>query len=373
MRKLMMLTLMWLCAATPAWTQCGGVERWAVKMAADPGASQINLTQPVTTSLHDLVRLSRPTLPNDDMTRAAAERIVRRVDGRLVKFKEERGKTGDSDFHLVITDETLLYSPGGTNSTTSAHSFIAEIPRPECVAGRHGTVTGTSVVQAQLASTRNKFLQRFPNITSGWNDAGGRRVRLTGVAFFDRAHGQVGRALNGIELHPLIDIEFDPPAAATTAVELSLPNADFENGATQDWTATAGVITNHPNQPAHSGNWKAWLAGYGETHTDRLARRVTLPATAATISLTFHLHIETEEEGQVAYDRLRVRVRNSSGQFMATPKTFTNLDAASGFVLHSIDLTSYKGMTIRIELEAQEDMSSATSFVLDDFKIIIEN
>jgi hypothetical protein len=31
---------------------------------------------------------------------------------------------------------------------------------------------------------------------------------MTGVGFFDRIHGQTGVAPNGIELHPVLDIQF---------------------------------------------------------------------------------------------------------------------------------------------------------------------
>ena len=33
-------------------------------------------------------------------------------------------------------------------------------------------------------------------------------VRITGVGFFDYLHGQRGVAPNGIELHPVLDVEF---------------------------------------------------------------------------------------------------------------------------------------------------------------------
>jgi hypothetical protein len=182
----------------------------------------------------------------------------------------------------------------------------------------------------------------------------------------------VGRALNGLELHPLLDIEFDstalPPATTNT---LPLPNADFENGS-QGWTATADVITTAGSQPAHSGQGKAWLGGYGETHTDRLSRQITLPASANAIALTFFLHIETEEENPQAFDNLRIRVRGTNGQILATLGTFSNLDAAPGFTKQRFDLTPFRGRTIRLELEAREDPRLSTSFVVDDFVIVIE-
>jgi len=36
------------------------------------------------------------------------------------------------------------------------------------------------------------------------------RVRVTGILFFDRLHGQIGVAPNGVELHPVLDIEAVP-------------------------------------------------------------------------------------------------------------------------------------------------------------------
>ena len=64
---------------------------------------------------------------------------------------------------------------------------------------RQGTV---SQFHAQLEAVHEKFKNRFPNSSHGWNDPGGMRVRLTGVGFFDRQHGQTGRARNQLELHP---------------------------------------------------------------------------------------------------------------------------------------------------------------------------
>jgi hypothetical protein len=157
------------------WTQpsraqsCGGVERWAVKVGSDTAAATITLTSPVATTVHTLIQLPRPTVPSDETTRTSAETTVRVVDARLVKFKLEAGKSGDSDFHLVLADD-LLQNPG------------------------------------------------------------------------------------------------------------------FESGNT-GWTTTEGVISTDQNQPARTGTVKAWLGGYGETHTDRLSQSVTIPSTATAASL----------------------------------------------------------------------------------------
>ena len=371
-------TLLLCCATFSTATraqQCGGTERWPVKMGADPQVSQVNLANPVQTSLHDLINLARPTLPSNNTTRLTEEKTVRVVFGRLKQFKQETGKTGDSDFHLVITDETLLSSPGGAGSVPIPHGFVAEIPNPDCVTGSSGSGPSPSRFAQQLTDVHNKFTAQFPNIHPSWNDAAGVPVKLTGVEFFDRQHNQDGRAINGVELHPLLDIEFNPTSGNVPPVTfVTVNNPGFESG-NQGWTATSGVITNVAGEPAHAGQWKGWLGGYGSAHTDKLSQDVTLPASTAGISLELYLHVDTEEAGGAAYDRLRVRVRggDQSGTLLKTLKTFSNVDAASGYVLQHFDLTPYKGQTVRISLEATEDSALQTSFVVDDVRIIVEH
>ena len=373
-RVLLMLSGAIVILVRLSYAQCGGEERWPVKMGADPDAAQVQVQSPQLTTLHDLVLLARPTLPTDDFTRVIQERSVWVIEGRLVKFKQETGKTGDSDFHLVISDETLLYSAGGAGSATSPHSIIAEVPDPDCIGGRTGSVTGPSLFQSQLVSVREKFVQQFPKVLSGWNDAGGIPVRLTGVAFFDRPHGQVGRALNGLELHPLLAIEFNPASFPQPPIAASqiLVNPGFENGS-EGWTGSSGVITTKSDQPAHSGTGKAWLGGYGESHSDKLSQQVDLPSAAHAISLSFFLHVDTEEEEHGAWDKLTVRIRDSNGILLQTLKTFSNQDAAPGFVTQALNLTAFRGKSIRIEFDAKEDGRLSTSFVLDDMRVIIEN
>jgi hypothetical protein len=201
----------------------------------------------------------------------------RSIDAHLVKFQSESGRDGDGDYHLVISDDTLLFTKGGTHSPASPHSLVAEIPKPECVPGRNGDPSTRSVFQTQLVAVRTKFERQFPNITGGWNEADGIAVRITGVAFFDFPHGQVGGAKNVVEIHPILDITFNPapgpPLPTPTPTTLIVQNPGFEDGM-QNWVASDGVITNDGREPARTGNWKAWLGGYGSSHTDTLCKQV---------------------------------------------------------------------------------------------------
>jgi kumamolisin len=161
------------------------------------------------------------------------------------------------------------------------------------------------------------------------------------------------------------------PAAGATSILIANPG--FESGSANPapWVASAGVIDNSLNEPPHSGAWKAWLDGYGTVHTDSLYQQVTIPASATTVTLTFWLHIDTAESTTTtAFDTLAVQVRNTSNALLSTLATYSNLNPNTGFVQKRLDLTAYKGQTVRLYLVGTEDSSRQTSFVVDDFMLI---
>ncbi|MEZ0115741.1 Zn-dependent metalloprotease [Catenulispora sp. EB89] len=152
-----------------------------------------------------------------------------------------------------------------------------------------------------------------------------------------------------------------------TATQL-LGNPGFETGSAAPWSASSGVINSDTtSEPAHSGSYNAWLDGYGTTHTDTLSQSVTIPSTCKTANFSFFVHIDTAETTTTtAYDKLSVQVLNSSGTVLGTLATYSNLNAASGFVSHSFNLASYIGQTVTLKFTGTEDASLQTSFVLDD-------
>ncbi|MGW2958306.1 putative Ig domain-containing protein [Streptomyces sp. NPDC001220] len=138
-----------------------------------------------------------------------------------------------------------------------------------------------------------------------------------------------------------------------------LGNAGFESGNTT-WTASSGVITNDTGEAAHAGSYKAWLDGYGSTHTDTLSQSVTVPS-GCKATFTFYLHVDTAETTtSTQYDKLTV----SAGS--TTLATYSNLNAATGYTQKSFDLSSYAGSTVTLKFSGVEDSSLQTSFVVDD-------
>jgi hypothetical protein len=154
-----------------------------------------------------------------------------------------------------------------------------------------------------------------------------------------------------------------------------LGNPGFENGSASPapWTVTTGVIDSSTGEAAHSGSWKAWMNGYGTTHTDSILQTVTIPSTATSATLAFWLHIDTSETTTVsAFDTLKVQIRNTAGTVLSTLATYSNLNANTGFAQKSFDVTSFKGQTVQVFLVGTEDASLQTSFVVDDFTLNVQ-
>ncbi len=138
-----------------------GVERWAVKTLQD----RPSLVAVRSTSIAYLV--SRPAPSSLPLTRLRFERQVFRVHASVSTIRSE----ADGDLHVVIGD--------------GQHTMIAEAPSGSCDGG------------ATLA--RRKQMSKARAAVRICADA-----TITGVAFFDFPHGQIGLAPNAIELHPIL-------------------------------------------------------------------------------------------------------------------------------------------------------------------------
>jgi hypothetical protein len=157
-----------------------GVERWAVKCLTDADAAKVSLT-PVPSTIAELGALPS-TMPT---ARTAEEFTTYMVSGTITMAKLE----ADSDVHMVLDDGV-------------GHTMIVEAVCPGCASG--------SLVAGQIADVRALVAAKFPTAVAGGIEQVSVPVTVTGIAFYDRLHGQTGVAPNGIELHPLIGFEVTP-------------------------------------------------------------------------------------------------------------------------------------------------------------------
>jgi hypothetical protein len=160
-----------------------GVARWPVKTLADRTARAVALARPVTVTVAALAAL--PVRAGTQTTRArGVERTVYRVRAVLVAAVVE----ADDDLHLELRDPRR-----------PAATMIGEIPDMHC------TVGARPALRLRMQRARTAFLAACgdPGATFAVYRPGA-TVTLTGVGFFDRAHGQRGVAPNAIELHPVL-------------------------------------------------------------------------------------------------------------------------------------------------------------------------
>jgi subtilase family serine protease len=139
-----------------------------------------------------------------------------------------------------------------------------------------------------------------------------------------------------------------------------LGNPGFETGTAAPWSASSGVVDGSSGEPAHSGSWKAWLDGYGSTHTDTLSQSVTIPSGCTSASLSFWIKIDTAETTtSTAYDKLTVAAGST------TLATYSNLNKGA-YTQKTLNLNAFVGQTVTIKFTGAEDSSLQTSFVIDD-------
>ncbi|MFI9150612.1 M4 family metallopeptidase [Streptomyces sp. NPDC053367] len=142
----------------------------------------------------------------------------------------------------------------------------------------------------------------------------------------------------------------------------ALTNGTFEQS-TSGWTQSDSIITNSALQAAHGGSWYAWMMGYGAAAVESLSQsNIAVPSTG-TPKLTFWLKVTTQESGYAAYDTLKVKVNGT------TLATYSNANASTGYVQKTVDLSAYKGQTVKLEFAGTEDAYLSTVFLVDDIAI----
>jgi hypothetical protein len=189
-------------------------QRWSVKTGADADAAKLVGQSPTATTIASMRALAVPAVLPPEGRSQGTEETVWQLDATITGYKLE----SDGDYHLVIADG-------------QGRTMIAEIPDPSELAQG-------SFFAAPIAAAREAFDTQFgihpqaapaPAPEPGAAHAvapqaalptlikASEQVTLTGLGFFDFAHGQDGVAPNAIELHPVINIEFHGQAPVAHA------------------------------------------------------------------------------------------------------------------------------------------------------------
>ena len=215
-----LIALLYFLMSTPQlWAQHCGVERWSVKTGTDADAQRVDLANPKDKTIAELIAIAPPRPIPADTRFSPTETTVFVVNATLTDYKLEGGSKGDSDYHLVLQDE-------------QGNTMVAEIPSPHCVDSH-------SPFAAQIANARVKFDSQ---LTAGSSfRTADIPVQVTGVGFFDFAHGQHGAAPNVIELHPILDIVFNPQPNEGPDFGLSVSSSAIHAAQGGSTSVTIGV------------------------------------------------------------------------------------------------------------------------------------
>lgn len=387
-----------LVSGATAWAKNScGAERRDIKSGFDDAARTIDPSNPTAATVASLAAPEAPKPIPKDSRVGPSETTVWVVDATLTSFKLET----DSDYHLVLDD--------GAGNT-----MIAEIPSPDCIG------EGSSAFADRITAARAQLDNQF-SATSQFQDADV-PVRVIGVGLFDFSHGQRGYAANGIELHPVLDIQFTTgagdaggtggeapsllaahaPAASgplhlwTAARLFQAPEVEGGVKAASSWAATGGAKVAAEARPAAGGAPAAPAApslitrpAAGAAPAAAAARhpaaRATLatrggqpqvlhedldiPAKTSDAMLRFAIHVTSDQQTQ-RVARLRVQVRDPHGnRTLATLQTYSNLDANPAADDQSFDLSTFRGRKVRIAFTATGQ--PGTTFAIDDARLAL--
>ncbi len=211
-----------------------GIERWPVKTGTDANVTDVGEHEKsdgtldygfIDTTVEELISVPRPAAADgpasQDHRVEPMEATVWRLEADIIALKFET----DGDFHLVLQGD-------------SGHTMIGEVPTPgppfvaasspfeNDISGARQAVYTKLVahLSAQFANLGQTLAAPMPAArhrpakppvkspnqpTQAFQTKiTPTKARLIGVGFFDRLHGQMGVAPNGIELHPVLSVEW---------------------------------------------------------------------------------------------------------------------------------------------------------------------
>jgi subtilisin family serine protease len=157
-----------------------------------------------------------------------------------------------------------------------------------------------------------------------------------------------------------------PTPSPTPGGSELLTNGGFE-GSLSPWvnSGTGAFYTANGNYP-QAGTGYVYF-GVNNSVSGQSYQQVSIPSTA-TGTLTFWLNVTSNETTTTTqYDRLFVEVRNTSGTLLSTLATYSNLNkgTAGSYTQRTLDVSAYRGQTVRIQFRATTDSSLTTTFRVD--------
>jgi len=169
----------------------------------------------------------------------------------------------------------------------------------------------------------------------------------------------------------------DQDSQTASTFKQVVANPSFESGTFSPWNFSASgtghglVMLDGTSADAFDGSWSADITYGGGTY---LYQTVTIPAGKTTATLTVHLWVQDNQPPFHSND-LNIQLRQPGGggisqdTVLTTLGTFTNLDASSGYVTHTFDVTPYIGQKVIVTFQGVKHPDGnpvSGQFAIDD-------
>ena len=293
--------------------------------------------------------------------------------GDALRSMSDPNSVGDPDHYSVrIYQGSCTPSSSNDNCGVHTNSSIANHAYYLIANGGTNRVSGIAVTGIGASAAERIFYRALTvYMTSSTNFSGARTATLNAATDL---YGSGSTQYNGVaQGWCAVGVGSCPGGGTPTPTptpgggsELFV-NGGFE-GSASPWVGSGtGYFYVNPGNYPHGGTGYIYF-GVNNSVSGQSYQQVTIPSTA-TGTLTFWLNVTSSETTTTTqYDKLFVEVRNTSGALLATPATYSNLNKGTAGVYSqkSLNLSAYRGQTVRVQFRSTTDSSLATTFRVDD-------
>jgi Zn-dependent metalloprotease len=312
--------------------------------------------------------------PTADTWKIGEQAYTPNISGDALRYMNDPHLAANGGY--TSNDDPCHYSERYTGSADSGgvhiNSGIANKAFYLAAAGGTHHLSGVTVTGMGTTDAARIWYRALTTyMTSGTNFAGARTAMLNAAAdLFGASSTQYNTTARAWCAVGVGSCPGGTPTPTPGGGNELIVNGGFE-GSASPWVGSGSgyFYTSNGNYP-HGGSGYIYL-GVDNNTTGQAYQTVTIPSNA-TGTLTFWLNVTSSETTTTQqYDRLFVEVRSTSGALLSTLATYSNLNktSAGNYSQKTLNVSAYRGQTVRIQFRSTMDVSITTTFRIDDVSL----